>query len=132
MEKNSFTCERCRKWVSLEHDQECPNVAYWTARENGKSHWEVSDLYDKGCTCGLYDRWDDETADLPKKLWRELFSVPETGRKKAMNLPHDFPWNICRKCGDELTPAVTRFADIWLVNIYNQRLKRAIHERCKV
>lgn len=62
--------------------------------------------------------------------WRIFFRLP-SGKKRGVALPHDFPSDLCLSCVKILTPWVAKFADIALVNYFNNNLQRAIYDKRK-
>ena len=111
-------CDRCEKEMDFRHTEACPLF-------NRESRY-------KDCTCGAHDRSQHECNELQgiNGLWAQFFC---TDRRNAISpvLPYGFPEHTCRACAITLTPIVQRFADIRLLGIYNQRLRKAINERHK-
>ena len=60
------------------------------------------------------------------EIWPRLF-----GLVNQIKVPAGFPEQLCRKCSVELTPWVSKFADLWALNKTINTLQRSIYERRK-
>ena len=72
-----------------------------------------------------------KSSDLTRHHWAEIFKIPGRENTRGVLLPFDFPKDLCYKCAKEVTPLVVRFADIKLVNTFNNWLKDAINDKRK-
>lgn len=98
-------CDRCGKITVLPRDHksrcDCPECA---------DHLAAFDL------C-FYD-------------WKMFFRLP-SGRERGVILPSGFPSDLCFSCAKDMTPLVSKFADIELVKYFNNKLERAIYDKRK-
>jgi hypothetical protein len=66
--------------------------------------------------------------DIKFEVWSAFFRN-SFGTLRGLRLPKDFPQDTCLECTRKLTPWVEKFADIYLLNTYVNKLKGQINDK---